>query len=176
MSTRQTVFGLLKKNPGYSLSDCQSCFIALVYQSYRNKRFVSAEAKNNFIHESSEEKQMEKITEKECEACRIGAPLATEDEIRTWLLQVPEWEIIEEHNIRKLIRKFTFADFKEAISFTNRVGEIAEEEGHHPAILTEYGQVTVIWWSHKIKGLHVNDFIMAARTDKILDTELAGSA
>jgi len=118
---------------------------------------------------------MENIAEKECEACRIGAPLATEDEIRTWLPQVPEWEIIEEHNIRKLRRTFTFTDFKDAISFTNRVGKIAEEEGHHPTILTEYGQVTVSWWSHKIKGLHVNDFIMAARTDGVLDVGSAGT-
>lgn len=66
------------------------------------------------------------------------------------------------------MRAFPFNNFVEAIEFTNRVGAIAEEEGHHPAILTEYGSVTVSWWSHKIKGLHLNDFIMAARTERVM--------
>ncbi|WP_290787293.1 4a-hydroxytetrahydrobiopterin dehydratase, partial [Halomonas sp.] len=62
---------------------------------------------------------------------------------------------------------FTFKDFVQALDFTQRVGEIAEQADHHPAILTEYGKVTVTWWSHKIKGLHRNDFILAARTDEV---------
>ena len=60
-------------------------------------------------------------------------------------------------------------DFAEALEFTNDVGAIAEEEGHHPAILTEWGRVTVTWWTHKIRGLHRNDFIMAAKTDQIYE-------
>ena len=65
-------------------------------------------------------------------------------------------------------RTFKFKDFAEALSFTNKIGRIAEEEAHHPLILTEWGKVTVTWWTHKIKGLHHNDFIMAAKTDLLL--------
>jgi len=67
----------------------------------------------------------------------------------------------------QLSREFGFRNFAEAIAFSNRVGDIAEDEGHHPAILTEWGKVTVTWWTHKIGGLHKNDLIMAARTDKV---------
>ena len=69
--------------------------------------------------------------------------------------------------IKRLRRAFKFKDFREAMQFTNRVGELAEQEDHHPAILTEWGKVTVTWWTHKIKGLHRNDFIMAAKTDSL---------
>ena len=62
---------------------------------------------------------------------------------------------------------FRFSNFAEALTFTDKVGELAETEGHHPAILTEWGRVTVTWWTHKIRGLHRNDFIMAAKTDQI---------
>ena len=63
--------------------------------------------------------------------------------------------------------RFTFGSFAEALAFTDAVGALAEAEGHHPAILTEWGRVTVTWWTHAIKGLHRNDFIMAARTDEL---------
>jgi len=79
--------------------------------------------------------------------------------------QVPDWQIVERDQIKRLERAFKFKNFVEALQFTNRVGELAEEEGHHPALLTEWGRVTVTWWTHKIKGLHQNDFIMAAKTD-----------
>ena len=69
--------------------------------------------------------------------------------------------------MRNLERVFKWKNFVQALAFTNRVGELAEEEGHHPALLTEWGKVTVTWWTHKIKGLHRNDFIMAARTDQL---------
>ncbi|ADE16614.1 transcriptional coactivator/pterin dehydratase [Nitrosococcus halophilus Nc 4] len=110
---------------------------------------------------------MEDLSTMQCEACRAGAPQVTETEIQELHPQVPEWEIIEENNIRRLQRIFKFGNFAEALDFTNKVGALAEEAGHHPAILTEYGQVTVTWWSHKIKGLHKNDFIMAAKTDQL---------
>lgn len=107
------------------------------------------------------------LVDKKCEACRAGSPLVTQQEIDELKPQIPNWDIVKEEGINSLVRTFKFANFKEALSFTNKVGEIAEEEGHHPAILTEWGKVTVSWWSHKIKGLHVNDFIMAAKTDNI---------
>jgi 4a-hydroxytetrahydrobiopterin dehydratase len=80
---------------------------------------------------------------------------------------IPEWELVVRDDIPRLERVFSFPDFQQALAFTQRVGELAEEEGHHPALLTEWGRVTVTWWTHKIRGLHRNDFIMAAKTDRL---------
>lgn len=110
---------------------------------------------------------MEELVQKKCVACRVDAPLATEEEIAQFLPQVPEWKIVEREDIKRLERIYSFNNFTEALSFTNKVGEIAEAEGHHPALLTEWGKVTVTWWTHKIRGLHRNDFIMAAKTDQL---------
>ncbi len=110
---------------------------------------------------------MTDIAQAQCEACSIDAPRVTQEEIETYGAQVPEWQIVDRNGIMQLERTFTFKDFVQALDFTQRVGEIAEEADHHPAILTEYGKVTVTWWSHKIKGLHKNDFILAARTDEV---------
>jgi len=105
------------------------------------------------------------LSKKTCTACRAGAPLATEEEIKSFLPQIPEWNIEEVEGIKHLKRVYVFANFLEALAFTNKVGALAEAESHHPALLTEWGRVTVSWWTHKIKGLHVNDFILAAKTD-----------
>jgi 4a-hydroxytetrahydrobiopterin dehydratase len=75
--------------------------------------------------------------------------------------------LVQQEGIDKLERVFTFKDFAEALAFTNRVGALAEAEVHHPAILTEWGRVTVTLWTHKIRGLHRNDFIMAAKVDSL---------
>ncbi len=114
---------------------------------------------------NSRDKVMVMLTQKSCEACRVGAPLATDSEIEQMMPQIPDWQIIEVDGINQLKREFSFDNFIEALAFTNKVGELAESEGHHPALLTEWGKVTVRWWTHKINGLHVNDFIMAAKTD-----------
>jgi len=74
---------------------------------------------------------------------------------------------VEKDGIKRLERVFRFEDFAEAMAFTEKVAGIAESEGHHPALLTEWGRVTVTWWTHKIRGLHKNDFIMAAKTDML---------
>ena len=110
---------------------------------------------------------MDHLTNKTCVACRVGAPLATENEINEFKQQIPNWTIIEENEIKRLKRVFTFNNFVDAVAFTQKVAVLAEDESHHPSILTEWGKVTVCWWSHKIKGLHVNDFIMAAKTDQL---------
>ncbi len=102
-----------------------------------------------------------------CEACRADAPALTEEETRALLPQVPQWKIVEQKGIPRLRRTYKFTNFAEALAFTNRVGEIAEREGHHPAIRTEWGRVAVTWWTHKIGGLHRNDFIMAKKTDQL---------
>ena len=111
---------------------------------------------------------MSDLTKKTCEICKLGAPQATRQETEEFMKQLPDWTIADSEGINRLKRTFKFKNFAQALSFTNKVGAIAEAEGHHPAILTEWGQVTVTWWTHKIGGLHVNDFIMAAKTDNIL--------
>lgn len=111
---------------------------------------------------------MNNLLQMRCEACRIGSPLASDTEIEEFMAQLPGWEIVEIDGIKRLRCSFEFANFKQALAFTNKVGELAEEQGHHPQIITEWGRVTVLWWSHKIKGLHVNDFVMAAKTDYLL--------
>lgn len=108
------------------------------------------------------------LTAEKCVACRRDAPQVTDAEIAELQPQIPDWELVEIDGVKRLRRAFSFDDFASALAFTNRVGEIAEDERHHPALLTEWGRVTVSWWTHKIKGLHRNDFIMAAKTDALM--------
>ena len=111
---------------------------------------------------------MDPLTTEKCTACRRDSPLVTETEIKELKPQIPEWVFVERDGIRRLERVYRFTDFAEALVFTNKVGALAEEEGHHPAILTEWGRVTVTLWTHKIRGLHRNDFILAAKVDALL--------
>ena len=110
---------------------------------------------------------MSTLSEQRCEACRADAPRVEEQEATELQRQIPEWERIEVDGIPQLRRGFKLKNFVEAMAFANRVGELAEEQGHHPALLVEYGRLTVRWWTHRIGGLHRNDFIMAARTDQL---------
>ena len=110
---------------------------------------------------------MRGLTTEKCIPCHGGAPPATEAEIARWKPQVPDWQLVKRDGIRRLERVFTFKDFAGALAFTNRVGALAEAEGHHPALLTEWGCVTVTWWTHAIRGLHRNDFVMEAKTDAL---------
>ena len=119
---------------------------------------------------SSEEDAMDRLTDMQCEACRRGAPTVTDEEIAELHPQIPEWQLLERDGVPRLERVFRFDGFAAALDFTNRVGALAEAEGHHPALLTEWGRVTVAWWTHKIRGLHRNDFIMAAKTDRLYES------
>jgi 4a-hydroxytetrahydrobiopterin dehydratase len=110
---------------------------------------------------------MATLTQEKCIACRRDAPQVTAAEIEELKPQIPDWNIVERDNINRLERVFRFPDFADALAFTNKVGALAEAEGHHPALLTEWGSVTVTWWTHKIRGLHRNDFIVAAKTDPL---------
>jgi 4a-hydroxytetrahydrobiopterin dehydratase len=110
---------------------------------------------------------MSALTKMKCEACRAGAPAVTDAQIGEYTSLVPDWRIVTRDNIRRLERVYPFPDFAGALAFTAAVGALAEAEGHHPAILTEWGRVTVTWWTHKVNGLHLNDFVMAAKTDAI---------
>ena len=102
-----------------------------------------------------------------CVPCRGGEPALTEAEIAELLPQVPAWELVEVDGTKRLERVLKFKDYAEAVAFTNKIAAIAEEEDHHPLIMLEWGRVTVQWWTHVVKGLHSNDFIMAAKTDSI---------
>lgn len=110
---------------------------------------------------------MAELIQQKCEACSGDSPPVSQEEIAELKPQIPDWNVIEVEGESRLERAYKFPDFAKALQFTNRVGEIAEEQGHHPALLTEYGKVTVTWWTHAISGLHKNDFIMAAKTDEI---------
>ena len=108
---------------------------------------------------------MTELLEQKCVPCEGNVSPATAEEIDRYKSQVPDWNLITENGELHLQRVYQFTNFKTALAFTNKVGELAESEGHHPALLTEWGKVTVTWWTHAINGLHHNDFIMAAKTD-----------
>jgi len=110
---------------------------------------------------------MSTLSVERCVACRNDSPRVTAAEVAELRPQIPDWQLLERDGIARLERVFHFPTFASALAFTNRVGTLAEEEGHHPALLTEWGRVTVSWWTHKIRGLHRNDFIMAAKTDAL---------
>jgi len=110
---------------------------------------------------------MSTLSAERCVACRRDSPRVTETGIAELRREVPDWELLERAGIARLERAFHFPSFADALAFTNRVGALAEAEGHHPALLTEWARVTVTWWTHKIRGLHRNDFIMAAKTDAL---------
>jgi 4a-hydroxytetrahydrobiopterin dehydratase len=107
------------------------------------------------------------LSKQSCEACRANAPRVSDEDLKLLMPNIPDWQVIVVDGVMQLSREFGFSNFEQAMAFSNRVGEIAEVEDHHPAILTEWGKVTVSWWSHKIRGLHKNDLIMAARTDEV---------
>jgi len=109
----------------------------------------------------------EGLSEKHCVPCRGGIPPLEESEARRLLANVPDWKL-EERGTR-LVRRFEFQDFKKAIEFVNRVAEVAEEEGHHPDIAIHWNKVDLVLWTHKIGGLHENDFILAAKIDRLLE-------
>lgn len=111
---------------------------------------------------------MSELSRLKCVACRGDDPKLTEAEITDLLQQVSEWQLIEVDGIQRIERVFTWKNFGQALEFANKVGAIAEEEDHHPVLIVEWGQVTVQWWTHVVKGLHKNDLIMAAKTDDLI--------
>lgn len=102
-----------------------------------------------------------------CEACRAGQPTLTDAEIEELLPHVHQWQVREVDGMKRLERVFKLKNFVQALEFTNKIGAAAEAENHHPLIITEWGRVTAQWWTHKIGGLHKNDFIMAAKADEL---------
>ncbi len=107
------------------------------------------------------------ILAERCVPCHRGSPLATAEEEAELTPLIPEWTKKERNSVPRLTRTFRIRDYADALAFTQRVGELAEAEGHHPSLVTEWGKVTVSWRTHAIRGLHRNDFLMAAKTDAL---------
>ena len=105
------------------------------------------------------------LTREKCVACRRDSPLVTQEEVVELRPQIPDWDLTNSDGIDRLQRAFKFGNFADALEFATAVGGAADAEGHHPRLTVEWGRVGVDWWTHKIKGLHRNDFIMAAKTD-----------
>lgn len=107
----------------------------------------------------------EQLADKQCVPCRGGVLALKGKDLENLQQSVPQWNAINEHHI---LRRFTFPDFKQALDFVNRVGALAEEQGHHPDILLAWGKVEITLWTHKIDGLTESDFVMAAKIDRLL--------
>jgi len=112
---------------------------------------------------------MENLSRRSCIPIENNTPSMTDGEIEEVKIEVPNWGIENVKGSPHLNRTFLFNNFMEALEFTNIIGKIAEEQNHHPTIELTWGRVTVEWWTHSIKGLHINDFIMAAKTNKIYE-------
>ncbi len=105
------------------------------------------------------------LVSERCVACRSDSPKVTAEEQPALMAAIPEWSLTEIDGVPRLERRFRFKVYRHALAFTQRVGDVADAEDHHPVIETEARRVTVTWWTHAIAGLHRNDFIMAAKTD-----------
>ena len=111
---------------------------------------------------------MTNLTKQKCEACTIDAPLVDEKRFTELLKGLDGWEIIYE-NINILSKTYSFDNYEDSVKFATDIVKLSEDEDHHPSILLEWGSVRVQWWSHKIKGLHMNDFICAAKTEALIN-------
>lgn len=107
---------------------------------------------------------MNKLADQHCAPCRGGVPPLTAKQLIPYAEQLPDWKIVEEHHLAK---SFLFSDFKTGLDFVNRVGAIAEQEGHHPDLGLAWGKVDVQIYTHKIKGLTESDFVLAAKIDQV---------
>lgn len=111
---------------------------------------------------------MTNLNQMKCEACDGSGELLSPNEIQTLMQEVREWSLIEDSGTQKLRRQFNTKNYSKSMSFTNAIAQLAESVNHHPLLIVEYSSVTVEWWSHKINGLHKNDFIMAAKTSDLI--------
>jgi 4a-hydroxytetrahydrobiopterin dehydratase len=113
------------------------------------------------------------LAREKCVPCQGNVPPVSESERKDLLKQIPDWRIVERGGAPELERVFKFKEFRDGLNFVARVGDMAEAEDHHPAVLLEWGRVTVRWSTHKIRNLHRNDFIMASKTDALYSQETA---
>jgi 4a-hydroxytetrahydrobiopterin dehydratase len=112
---------------------------------------------------------MQNLAQLDCVACDKNAPLLTTHESQSLLKDLTNWQLISEGGINKLKRSFVTKNYKNSIAFTNAIAQLADSINHHPLLIVDYRMVTVVWWSHNIKGLHKNDFIMAAKTSLLFE-------
>ena len=112
---------------------------------------------------------MEALHKKHCRSYSKGESFIDQIMRNKLILELPFWEIVVHQEVEALIKEFRLRGFEEAFNFTSQIASLSEEQNHHPKIITEWGKVTVYWWSHEIKGLHLNDFIMAAKTDLVFN-------
>lgn len=110
---------------------------------------------------------MTELAKQSCEACRGDAPQLTDPEIETLKSQLSDWQVTAVEGEKRFVRSYRFPNFIAALDFAVKVGHLAEEHNHHPKLCVEWGGVEVSWWTHKIKGLHHNDAVMAAKTDAL---------
>ncbi len=108
------------------------------------------------------------LAERSCIPCRGGVPPLTPEQYSPFLADVPQWKVVSNHH---LSRNFIFKDFKSALDFTNRAGDVAEEQGHHPEITVGWGHALVEIWTHKIDGLTESDFVLAAKLDQLVSVD-----
>lgn len=108
------------------------------------------------------------LAQQHCQPCSIGTRPLPPEESNRLLASVPRWKKVQVDATDQIKRDFHFRDFREGFTFAYKVAALAERENHHPRMTVEWGLVSVSWWTHKINGLHQNDFIMAAKTDKLL--------
>jgi len=107
---------------------------------------------------------MSELAERQCVPCRGGVPPMKGEQINEMSSQLPDWQVVNEHHLQ---RNYRFKNFKETLDFVNRVGELAEEQGHHPDICFGWGKADITIWTHKIDGLTESDFVLAAKIDKL---------
>ena len=107
---------------------------------------------------------MSDLAERQCVPCRGGVPPLKGDELNSLAVQLPGWEVVNEHHLRKQVE---FKNFRESLDFVNRVGELAEDQGHHPDICFGWGKAEMTTWTHKIDGLTESDFVLAAKIDRL---------
>ena len=110
---------------------------------------------------------MTSLSQRTCEACTPASKALSQEQCTALLQQLTGWQQVSAVGVAQLSKSYLFGNFNQALAFSNQIGRISDEQNHHPALLTEWGKVTVNWWTHALSGLHQNDFIMAARTDEL---------
>jgi 4a-hydroxytetrahydrobiopterin dehydratase len=128
------------------------------------KNWKRNKSANVQLADNSSRGQIVNLAEKTCVPCRGGVPPLEGEELQKMEAQVLGWQVVEGHH---LLKSFTFPDFVTALAFVNRIGEVAEKEGHHPDLFLSWGKVEVKTWTHKIDGLTESDFILAAKIDRL---------
>jgi 4a-hydroxytetrahydrobiopterin dehydratase len=109
------------------------------------------------------------LAEESCEPCNTGCRPLSKKEALSLIPSVPGWTMAEREGVARLEREFSFHDFTGPLAFANRIGEMANREDHHPSLLLEWGSIKASWWTHRVKGLHRNDFICAAKTSALFE-------